>query len=577
MSKILKYNSIFIFSDSQQKYFYCDFQEGINIIHGANTSGKSTLIQTILYIFGVNDVKRYLDPVYLPDSILRLDCSILEDGYEAPMTIIRSEGSICVKVGSSPIQSFEGITGNNSFEHKRLKSFFRELLGFNLLLMQKDEYIEASIEVLFLPYYISQAVGWVSFRKTFEGLEFYKNFKDDYLDYYLGINLPNDLVEKIKLENEKKALLIRKDILEQTIQNEPSMVLANIENDALKDKCVEYVNQLSKNEGELQKLQNNYIELCNELEFFKIRKRLLSKIKSNQSTQNPIQKGCCPLCKQELPYNISIAYQYLQKYEDTESELKDIKLKINTTTASIDSTACKIKELTSKIEKKREILNKYSDGGLTMEQWLDNQAKVLLLSDIESEKGNMLTRIDTIDKELKTYKSDKDIEALRNQYKYKFKASFIKNLACLNVPIPDDDRFTDLYKITALPHQGVELLKAMFAYHFAFNDLIKSNKSIHRMPFMLDAIFKEDIDTDNKKLILQFVKNNHPSDTQTIFSMADKHNLENQLSAVDSNRAYFDNLANLIHVSDQERSLLKDWVNDYDKMKEDTILIMEGN
>lgn len=577
MSKILKYNSLFIFSDSQQKYFHCDFKDGVNIIHGANTSGKSTLIQTILYMFGVNDVKKYLDPIYLPDSILRLDSCIRENEQEIPITIIRSEGSIYVKVGSYPVQSFEGITGNNSFEHKRLKSFFRELLGFDLLLMQKDEYMEASIEVLFLPYYISQAVGWVSFRKTFEGLEFYKNFKDDYLDYYLGISLCHDLVEKVKLENEKRALQIRKDILEQTIQNEPSMILADMGNDALKGKCIEYVNKLSRNEEKLLELQNTYIKLCNELEFFKIRHNLLRKVRSNQSNQNPIQQGCCPVCKQELPYTISIAYQYLQKYEDTESELKDIKFKINSTTSSIDSIASKIKELANKIEDDRKILNQYSDGDLTMEQWLGNQAKILLASDIEVEKSNMLTRIDAIDKELKIYKSDKDIDTLRNQYKYRFKSSFVKNLTYLGVPISDDDRFTDLYKITALPYQGVELLKAMFAYHFAFNELIKSNDSIHRMPFMLDAIFKEDIDSDNKKLILQFIENNHPCDTQTIFSMADKYNAENQISALDANRDYFDNTANLIHISNQDRSLLKDWIKDYDKMREETILMMEGN
>ena len=64
--------------------------------------------------------------------------------------------------------------------------------------------VKASIETMFLPYYIAQPTGWVYLRKSFGGLEFYKNFKNDYLDYYLGIENNIDRLDKQKLEEEKE-------------------------------------------------------------------------------------------------------------------------------------------------------------------------------------------------------------------------------------------------------------------------------------------------------------------------------------------------------------------------------------
>ena len=52
------------------------------------------------------------------------------------------------------------------------------------------------METMFLPYYVSQDVGWVYLRKSFSNLNFYKNFKEDFLDYYLGIENVIDREEK---------------------------------------------------------------------------------------------------------------------------------------------------------------------------------------------------------------------------------------------------------------------------------------------------------------------------------------------------------------------------------------------
>ncbi|PHN95714.1 AAA family ATPase, partial [Tenacibaculum discolor] len=40
--------SLLVYSPDEDKGFYTEFSDAVNIVHGRNTSGKSTLIQSII-------------------------------------------------------------------------------------------------------------------------------------------------------------------------------------------------------------------------------------------------------------------------------------------------------------------------------------------------------------------------------------------------------------------------------------------------------------------------------------------------------------------------------------------------
>lgn len=91
---------------------------------------------------------------------------------------------------------------------------------------------------------------------------------------------------------------------------------------------------------------------------------------------------------------------------------------------------------------------------------------------------------------------------------------------------------------------------------------------------MLDAIFKEDIDDDNRGKILTFIKKNKPADTQVIISIADSK--DNKTTAIDYNREYFDDKAKLILINNQqERSFLKEYNKKYDELLNETLSYFE--
>ena len=48
MSRLILKN-ILVYSPELEKGFQTEFSDSVNIVHGRNTSGKSTLIQSIIY------------------------------------------------------------------------------------------------------------------------------------------------------------------------------------------------------------------------------------------------------------------------------------------------------------------------------------------------------------------------------------------------------------------------------------------------------------------------------------------------------------------------------------------------
>jgi len=89
---IFKYNSLFIFSEKNSLFFFTEFSDQVNLIHGPNTSGKSTLIQSLVYVFGINDVKEHLEEILALDVFFRLDFSITADGTTEDFILIRDSG-----------------------------------------------------------------------------------------------------------------------------------------------------------------------------------------------------------------------------------------------------------------------------------------------------------------------------------------------------------------------------------------------------------------------------------------------------------------------------------------------------
>lgn len=514
----LQFNSVFAYSDSKQKYFYYEFGAGANVIGGENTSGKSSLLQILLYACGINDVKDSLAEILEYKPVVRLDCELFKNREYDRILFIRDDDFFYIK-HQNKVLSFSGINSNQAQEHIRLKNYLSELFDFSLMLESNGEFKNAPIEAMFLPYYISQSVGWVSIRNSFGGFRYYKNFREDYLDYYLGVESWVDREKKAHLNKQLSLLELNFDSLQEVKNSDDYKSPLFIDEDLLLNKSGDYIKEYKTELSALISKEKENINLNNELSYYKMRKSVLSKVSTNLLQQNPMG-GVCPVCNQHLRASFSENYKYYQDFNNTDSEINICRVKIKEVAAKIDSNLKAINKLKSSIDSRYRTLNASKINSIDFSSWLNAKIDSAISNKVADKLSNIQNEILRIKDELKLYKSSEDLKLCRDGYSVTFKKIFINFLSKLNVQKPTEGRFLDLYEISALPYQGVELLKAILAYNFAFNKMIVQNNNIHRLPFILDAVFKEDFTGNNEELVCKFIAENKPNDTQLFVSMA---------------------------------------------------------
>ncbi len=575
MKTLLTINKIFVHSEVNNKSFFTDFNAKLNVIYGANTSGKSTLIQLILFTFGINDNKTKLTKILSENIFTRLDISIKKDDEKIEYTFVRKDETIYIKdFKSNKIIKFNGISGNNSAEHVKLKEFFNQLLNFDLLLETKAGISKAPIETIFLPYYVSQDVGWVYLRKSFSNLDFYKNFKEDFLDYYLGITRLVDKEKKKIIENELAEKTQRYNFYMNFEKNDSIIETSKLIDDSFKGKGQEFINELTKRKNDLLQFENQFVKKSNLLTYNNQRLSVISKVSRNHTHQFP-GKDNCPICQQILPIDTKQIYEHYQEENDTIKIKDKIQSENKKIQSELNSLEKKIQELRVLLENDFQKHIVYSKNNITLDEWIKTQANIKLESSINENIGKLSKEIAGLKEILKAFKNDDDIEGERMIKNRKFKEYYNINNIKLDVPILDDNRFNYIYELSSFPFQGVELHLAVLSYHFAFNKIINETESIHRLPLILDSIFKEDLDGNSKEKILNFICKNKPSDTQTIISVADNKSKDPKMDYY--REKFFNTETKLICIGNSidKESILKEHDKSLDDILNDTFEIME--
>lgn len=574
MKTVLSIKQIIVYSEAKDKYFHTAFKEKLNVIYGKNTAGKSTLIQLILYCFGINDNKITLAEILAEEIFVRIDCTIRRDSVPEDISFLRQDETLLVRDNNGKITRFNGIGSDNSAEHIKLKLFFNKLFDFTLLLESKSGVNEAPIEAIFLPYYVSQDVGWVYLRKSFSNMEFYKNFKEDYLDYYLGIENTTDRAKKREIENQIRLLQQQISFYTNVKKDNNDFEISKLTDDSLSGKANELIDTLTQSKDELLKLENKYVAESNKLTFYTQRLSVVSKVKRNHAKQFPGVDNC-PTCNQELPQNIEQIYLHYQQENDTLKERTEIKEKVKKVQSTVNSLNKNIQSLQQVISSNYSTYTKYSENDISLNTWIDNKATIALNDNLVSQLGELQIDLNSKKEELKNYKTEEDILEERQRKNKLFKQVYLQNNASLGLPKLEEERFYKIYDISSLPFQGVQLHLAILSYHFAFNRLLTETNDIHRLPFILDSIFKEDIEGGNKDKILNFINSNYPTDTQTILSIADDKNIDSRIEYF-STEIFRDN-AHLICIGggEKERALLMDNDNAQIELIDDCFEMLE--
>jgi hypothetical protein len=586
MNTTIKFDRLFVSSELYSVCLCNEFSPNANIISGRNTSGKSALIQSLLFVFGVNDVREYLDEILDYQPTFRVDFTKTVDGVGEKYTIVREPKSIYVKEPNGKVVPFHGIDADNSVEHVKLKDYIRDLVGFTLYLEQKGELKSAPLESMFLPYYISQSVGWVYLRESFSNLQYYKGFKDDYLDYYLGISNSFDRVEHRRLTQKKDQLSADINNLKR-YSKKAEFQFSNLVDEEFGEQAEEYIENYVQKSNSSEDERNKYIQLCNEHSLLQNHHKILKRTKRNIKKQNYNDVDRCPACTQVLSYSLEGLYSHYQKYNDTVELESHITDKLISKKSNIHTSNKKMTTIRSEILDDYGVLLDKNVDGVTFEQWVGNKANITLYKKMQEDIETSEIELASVKTTLNSMVTEQQTKTARIKKEIEFKELFSGYTSQLTLKTLAGPQYLDLYRINSFPRQGVELHKTVMAYHFALNAMIAKSKKAHRLPFLLDAILKEDLDETNLETILSFVGNNLPDDTQSFISIAEHvrddsgNEDENNVKPIEKVRVndvkdtYFPENSKLLYIGSGkiERGFLSQSLEDFQELHMDTIEI----
>ncbi|BBG31177.1 AAA family ATPase [Zymobacter palmae] len=550
--------NIFVYSFSTEKVFDAEFGRSVNIIYGKNTSGKSTLIQSILYSMGVNDSKENLNDIIEEDALFRLEVDHEKDGVHKSVIFVRHDNSLIISVCGEISYKFNGINANNSKEHIKYKDIFSNIFGFNMMLQNKNELVKAPVEAAFLPFYISQSVGWVYLKESIGDYRFYKDFNCDYVDYYMGVDGSNNNIERYSLEKEKDVLNKKIRFLSTYKEEDSSILLSEKIDSRFKGETNKFLEHFKENSEGLSDLEVKYSDCCNEMAEVNERKKIIYKIIRNIKLQRP-ELDKCNVCGQFLPSGIESLYFYYQDINDALTQKKIIGEEIKKLQSKINSISEKINTKNKDNAKNYNLLIDSSVDDISFKDWLEYKSSIALKDEINRRIMLAEDELSVINDKLKLITGDNSVVRKRKEVEKSFLKIFLSKASSLDVTVPKQDKYRDLYAISSFPYQGVELHKIIMAYHFAFYKMVTSIKKNHQFPFILDAVFKEDIDYYNRELILKFLGEESKSTGQMIFSLAeckddDFHDHSELFDVKKIDKKYFDEKSSKICIGDSKNT-----------------------
>lgn len=495
---------LIVISNKEKKSREVPFKKGLNIILGANKTGKSSLIKSIFFTFGCR-LK------FEEEWKAIIDTFILFFQYgERDYCIIR-------QLDTFKVFSVEKETPVLLFEESDFHTYSVKLMNLMGIFMvcskNSGEEISLTPPLLFRFQYVDQDNGWNKIGESFTNMQYIKDWKSNTNKYVVGFQgeeyykaaqqkvlIKEELIElKTKINHfdefiKKLQGIIKEENNQETFEHDQIIH----EQRKLAIKIINEMDRLErkriKNEEELLSNKNLRYEKRLEIQF--VKKHINSLSKDHEYAIKEDEEIKCPFCgtvhknsiqeRTEIVKDIQTGNKLIQVYRGEIKQFEELISNTETEKRDIHNKYNMLKLKLEKVEEKVSIFNNLKIlGQLSLIK--DGDAE---RNNIETQYNDKLTEKEGIEEELKILKSRKK----RDEIYKKLKEYYTKVLENLNIPV-SYMKLNDFVQV--LTRTGSEMPRMIYAYHVALYlyNLERANSPFNIL--VIDTPNQQGQDTEN--------------------------------------------------------------------------------
>lgn len=517
---------ILLLSQKEKSALSLTFDKRRTVIVGMNSTGKSCLMKSIYYTFGAQP--HQLHPSWQDAEVV----SIVRFTVDRVPYAMMKQGNFFTLFDS------EGEVQFQSTKVSELGSVLADLFDFKIKLVnQKAEIVIPPPAYLFLPYYVDQDLGWAKNWSSFDRL-YLPNPKGDLVSYHTGLR-PNEFFEakgEIKLIDEKIKVLSTEEkvvkgllanLREKIAKTEFSVSIEEFQKELsdLLVACEDLNISQNKIKHDLAHHYNARISVDSQLE---ITRRALEETQEDYTyaveTLNDVV--LCPSCGAE--YDNSFAERFdmaqdEQKCLDLITELKEELVAIDNNISVVSEQFSNNNYIIHDIEKRLGVKKEE----VKLKDLIASEGKREIKNMLEEEVALYTERLKEVLIEKKRYEDvmkdseDKERKELINGKYLGYMSKFLIGLNVLSLK----EKFYKAMTST-IKESGSAKPRALMAYYYSILHLAREYGSSAFCPIVIDAPNQQGQDKENLPLMLQFIVDNQPRESQLVLAIEETHGID---------------------------------------------------
>ena len=498
----------------------------MTVIKGPNTTGKSSLIKTILWCFGseTNNMAQEwpLDKISVLVEFLCEDKRYFVFRTKGMFGLFNGDGGLIDK--ASKVSGFDKI--------------FAKVIGFQLQVTTKsDDTVGAPASFLFAPSYIDQDEGWKDPVLQFKGLGRFKAAKKTILEYHTGqksnkfyqikSQIDAARIELSEPAGEEKVLLRVIERVEEA--RESGHFTYDIEwfkeeTDRLINECEDLAKREQQYRIKASELEHQRSSLRGQKDVATRIARELRGLYDYALEESKSGDGLeCPTCGEIHTNDFPSRYKMLQDEDhcidivaEIDDQLKKNERDLKLAKEEIDLTSQSIENIRSILSTKKQ--------HVTFEDIIQSEGAKTSLETLRADLRMVREKLDRINAEIGSLERELnqvDDKKLRKKIMEKYRDLLHGNALSLSVP-----DFGNAKIDLPIKNTGSELPRAILAYFYAINKTMLQYGDAVLPPVIIDSPNQQDQDDDNLADILKFIAQNRLEGRQTVLAMVKDYGVE---------------------------------------------------